>query len=87
MRNLKNSLVLLVLLITIISCAESKDFVIDGKKVTIEPYGWFDTEAKHDSIIYKVNTGNVVWSIVGVETIIIPIVLTGNSLYEPVRKK
>lgn len=77
----------LLLSIVLTSCADSKDFVIDGKEVTIEPYGWFDLEAKHDSIVYRVNTGNVVWSIVGVETIILPIVLTGNSLYEPISKK
>lgn len=69
------------------SCAEEKDFIINGKNVTVEPYGWFDLDAKNDSIIYKVNIGNVVWSVILSETIIIPVVLTDNSFYEPVRKK
>lgn len=78
-----------ILLCTVLfsSCADSKDFIINGKQVTVEPYGWFDLDAKNDSINYKVNTGNVVWCIILSETIVVPVILTGNSLYEPVSKK
>ena len=69
------------------SCADSKDFVIDGKQVTVEPYGWFDLDAKNDSIEYKINTGNVVLDVIFCETIVVPIILTGDQMYEPVRKK
>jgi hypothetical protein len=70
------------------SCADSKVININGENVNVEPYGWMDeTEFKNDSVIYKVNTGNVIWSVIGVETIVIPLVLTGKYLYEPVRKK
>ena len=70
------------------SCADSKTFNINGKDVEVEPYGWMnETAMKNDSIVYQVSAGNIVWSIIGVETIVLPIVLTGNYLYEPVRKK
>lgn len=78
---------MLALLLTLGSCADSKDFVIDGKNVTVEPYGWFDTAQKNDSINYKVNVGNVVWSVLFSETLIVPILLTGDQLFEPVSKK
>lgn len=70
------------------SCADSKEFIINNQDVLVEPYGWMNKEAlKNDSVIYKVNTGNVIWSVLGFETIVLPLYLTGTELYEPVRKK
>ncbi len=81
--------ILLVLSIfCLFSCADSKVLNIDGKDTLVEPYGWMNDDVlKNDSVQYQVNTGNVVWSIIGFETIIVPIILTGNSLYEPVKVK
>ena len=91
MMNLRKvlSYILYLVLATVLftSCADSKEFIIDGKEVTVEPYGWFDLDVKHDSIEYKVNGGNIVLDIIFCETIIVPIFLTGDQLYEPVRKK
>ena len=82
------SFVLLIVLVGMFtSCADSKQFVIDGEEVTVEPYGWFDLEAKNDSVEYKINGGNVVLDIIFSETIFIPVILTGDQSYEPVRKK
>tara|TARA_R110000782_G_scaffold207903_2_gene296396 strand:+ start:225 stop:491 length:267 start_codon:yes stop_codon:yes gene_type:complete len=79
---------LLMLIILAASCAESKTFVIDGKNVKVKPYGWMNKDAvKNDSVVYRVSTGNVIWSALGAQTLIVPIWLTGNSLFEPVRKK
>ena len=77
----------IVMLLLLTSCADSKTFEIDGKQVKVEPYGWFDETQKNDSINYRVNTGNVVLSVVFCETIVVPILLTGNELWEPVSKK
>lgn len=75
-----------VLLLT--SCADSKVFVIDGKHVKVEPYGWADyQELKNDSIVYQANVGNIVWSVILSETVVVPVWLTGWQIYEPVRKK
>jgi hypothetical protein len=35
-----------------------------GKDVIVEPYGWFDSSAKNDSVNYKVNVGNIVLSVI-----------------------
>ncbi len=80
-------LLFILLCFTFTSCAESKKFVIDNKEVEIHPYGWFDLEAKHDSIQYKVCAANVFWSVIFSETLIVPIVLTGDQLWEPKAKK
>jgi len=34
-------------------------------------------------VLYHVSVGNVVWSIIGIENVIMPVVLTGWFLYEP----
>jgi hypothetical protein len=71
----------------LVSCAEEKTFESNGKSVTVQPYGWFDTSLKNDSINYKINTGNIVLSVIFSETIIVPIILTGDQLYEPTSLK
>ena len=70
------------------SCADEKDFV-DNKGVTFtaEPYGWANTENKIDTVLYEVNVGNVIWSVVLSETIAVPIFLTGWEIMEPKRLK
>ena len=80
-------LVLVLFIGAFSSCADNKDFIIDGEEITVEPYAWFDLQAKNDSIEYKINPGNIVLDIIFSETIIVPILLTGNQLYEPARKK
>ncbi len=69
------------------SCADDKLINIDGQNVKVEPYGWMDeSTVKNDSVVYQVNTGNVILSIIFSETIVVPVLLTGKSLYEPVKK-
>ena len=88
MKRLRAVVLLMVVGLTVLtSCADDKEFVIDGKKITVEPYGWFDMDAKHDSIHYEVNTGNVIWSVILSETVIAPVLITGDQLWEPVSKK
>lgn len=71
------------------SCADSKTFTDkSGKEFTAEPYGWADADAyKMDTVVYSVNVGNIVWDILLVETVVVPVWLTGWQLYEPVRLK
>lgn len=79
------SLLLVVLLLS--SCADSRTFIIDNEIIEVEPYGWWDLSEKNDSIKYEVNTGNIILSVLFSETIIIPLILTGGQLYEPISKK
>lgn len=72
-----------VLLLT--SCADSKTFTINGKETVVEPYGWANSDAKKvDGVVYEVNFGNIVWDIILVETVVVPVWLTGWELFEPV---
>lgn len=74
-----------VALLLLTSCADSKKFVIEGKEVTVEPYGWANQDAKKvEGVVYQMNAGNVFWDIILFETIIVPIYLTGWQLYEPI---
>lgn len=88
MKNLKTILAILFIGSMLTSCADGKEININGKDTYVEPYGWYNVdEKKNDSVIYEVNTGNVVWSILSIETIVIPLYLTGTGIYEPVGKK
>ena len=85
---MKNIIVILIVLsiFSLISCAQSKDIEINGKTQTIIPYGWANEQAvKNDSVVYQICKGNIIWCIIGFETVIIPVALTGWSMYEPVR--
>lgn len=87
--NMKTFFRLLLIFLVIFafsSCAESKIIEIDGKKVNVEPYGWFDSSVKNDSVHYQLSKGNIIWSVILSETIVAPILITGTGLYEPVKK-
>lgn len=82
---MKKLLLLLLTAVLFSSCANKKTFQIDATHyVTAEPYGWANPEMKMDSVQYQVCVGNVVWSCIGFETVVVPVLLTGWSLYEPV---
>ena len=85
---MKKTMLVLVVVMFFFSCADSKTFTIDGKEVEVQPYGWVDyQEMKNDKIIYKACIGNAVWSVVTIQSIFIPIILTGYYLFEPVKIK
>jgi hypothetical protein len=70
------------------SCADGKVIEINGENVQVEPYGWLNEEGvKHDSVVYQLSAGNIIWSVIASQTIVVPVLLTGNALYEPVCKK
>lgn len=73
------------------SCAKNRTLEIEGKKSLIEPYGlyseFFDKSRKNPAVEYRLSTGNVVLSVIFSETIIVPIVLCGWYLWEPVTNK
>ena len=83
---MKKLVSLLTTVIILSSCADSKTFEkADGTKFVAQPYGWANYQTrKVDGVKYEVCFGNVAWSVVGLETIIVPLWLTGWELYEPV---
>lgn len=70
------------------SCANNKTFIINDKNVTIEPYGLFNQEELKDNrVIYKISVGNIVLDCLFFSTILVPVLLIGYELYEPVKLK
>lgn len=67
------------------SCADSKTFKrYDGTEFTAKPYGWMDKENRIEGVEYELSAGDLVWSCVLGETVIVPIIMTGLYLWEPV---
>lgn len=80
--------ILLIILIVIISFS----VLSCGKPIVLEPgelanpYGVFSKEDKNESATYKMSTGNIIWSILLVETIVAPIILIGWKLWVPIEE-
>ena len=79
------NLILCVLLtLSLVGCGKSK--WIDGK--VYGTYGLFNEKTrKNSNIEYELSTGNVIWSIILIETIVFPVYFVGFSLYNPICKK
>jgi len=75
-------------------CVEDKEVEINDPQtletvnVMFRPFGLFNKdEMKNPQVQYRISTGNVVWSVIFCETIIVPVYLVGWYLYEPVGPK
>ena len=85
--------VFLMALMLFTSCASSKIFdfstknssgeVIEYNEIEVEPYGIFNQKTRNDSIKYRVSIGNIVWSVLLSETVVVPVILCGWYLWEP----
>lgn len=84
---MKKIFLLLLSVVILSACADSKTFTKeDGTTFTAEPYGWANADAnKIDGVVYECCIGNVIWGIVGFETVVVPVWLSGWELFEPVR--
>jgi hypothetical protein len=84
MRTIAISCAVIALCGALAACAQPK--VIDGKEY--QPYGLFTSDTYKDQAIrYEVVWGNVVWSILLSETLIVPVYFFGFSLFQPIDKK
>ena len=77
----------IILILILAGCAKEKTIVINGKPTVVQPYGWANEQLKNDSVVYQINIGNVIWDCITIESVVVPVVLTGWQLYEPVEKK
>lgn len=75
-----------MLCLMMVSCVRYKRFTKeDGSSFLAEPYGWADANNKKiDGVRYECCIPNVLISIVCVEFIPVPVILTGWYLFEPV---
>jgi len=80
---MKKTIVFLVL-ISLIGCA-SPIYVEDE---VVGPYGmyhlFFDKDKINEDMVYKLSIGNMILSVVLVETIVVPFVLVGWYLWQPI---
>jgi len=76
-------LLLAVTLATMLSnCADNKVLPPYGE---VETYGFInESEVKVPCINYEVSIGNVIWSVILIETVAVPIYMIGFSIMEPV---
>jgi hypothetical protein len=85
---MRKILIILFAALILSSCANSKVLVINNQETLVKPYGWANKEARYnEKVVYETNLGNVVWSILGFQTIVLPVWLTGWQLFEPVKVK
>jgi hypothetical protein len=85
---MKQLFIILLSFILLTSCAQSKVLTIQGQPTVVKPYGWVNSKArKNENVIYEVEEWSIIWSILGVRTIVVPIWLTGWKLFEPVDVK
>lgn len=85
---MKKFIVLLGLVLVLFgSCAQSKVLTVNVDDVptsaTFKPIGWATLSDRNPDVKYKVSIGNVVWSVLLCETLVVPVVLTGWYLLEP----
>lgn len=60
----------------------------DGKSVTYPTYGILNEgSSRSRNVCYQVSVGNIVWSIILIESIVFPVYFIGFSLYNPTRLK
>ena len=84
---MKKSICILVAIIfaaSCIGCANTK--IVDGKQY--DTYGLINAgEKRNPNIEYELVVGNIIWSVILLETIVAPIYFIGFSMYQPVGKK
>jgi len=81
---MKKILVATLIATMLVGCGEP---LTVGNK-TYPTYGLFnENSSKSDKMCYEVSVGNVVWSIIGIENIIMPVYFVGFSIYNPIGLK
>jgi len=69
-------------------CGQPKNLTVNGITKEYPTYGLFNQPTQSSkNVCYEVSVGNVVWSILLIETIIAPVYFVGFSLYNPVNVK
>jgi hypothetical protein len=81
----------MVCVLALSGCAKSKTIDLEGSRRTVDPYGlWAEFAAKDridQKVEYRLSVPNLVLSVIFSETLVVPIVLVGWYLWEPVGVK
>ena len=84
------SIILIVCMVSVFAgCGNDMVMKNDRGQITqrYEQIGIFELSEMNSNIEYQVVWGNVVWSILLCQTIVVPVVLIGWYLYEPIGVK
>jgi hypothetical protein len=74
----------IMLCLALAACGHPK--TIDGRHYPT--YGLLNQNTQRsDAVCYKLSTGNTVWSVILIETIVVPIYFVGFDLFNPVGPK
>lgn len=70
------------------ACGQPQSLNVNGNTKHYPTYGFFNESTdRSKNVCYEVSVGNIVWSIILIETIIAPIYFIGFSLFNPVSVK
>ena len=85
---MKKTIAALLIASMLTGCGAPRGLTVDGKVKEYPTYGFLNQDtSKSEKVCYEVSVGNIVWSVLLVETIIAPIYFIGFSLFNPVRVK
>ena len=87
--NIMKKLIALILSVSLLTaCGRPMDITTATGTKEYPTYGLFNESTdKSKNVCYKISVGNVVWSIVLIETIVMPVYFVGFSLYNPIGPK
>jgi len=85
-------LIMVVFLLATISCGFDRNISVKVKEgeeeivktYKFQQYGLFNIDKRNPKVEYRVIVGNIIWSVILFETVVVPIILIGWYLYEPV---
>ena len=82
--SMKKILMVMVMLLIVFSFTGCSNSMYDGNGGVIKGYGWANSDTKWDNVAYQTSISAVAFSAIFIETTVIPIILTGWFLFEPV---
>jgi uncharacterized protein YceK len=78
----------LVACLTLTGCGAPQTLTTGTQTRTYPTYGLFNAStSQSNQVCYDISVGNVIWSVILIETIVVPIYMIGFSLYNPVRAR
>lgn len=82
-------LIAVVAILSLVGCGRPLEVKMPGTTVThVYPtVGLFTLDQRSPDICYEVSVGNVIWSIILIESIVFPVYFVGWSIMNPVRPK
>ena len=85
---MKRIIAAVMIAVMLTACGHPADITINGTTKEYPTYGIVNRDTSMSpNVCYELSIGNVIWSILLVETVIAPIYFIGFSIYNPIRPK